>query len=88
MLVRGVVADARSPGKFAQRKLKALGFPKDFQGGPDDRSAQVAMVVGALVGLGPRHRWQTIESAPYLTRHVGDVNILHISHSPIADAAM
>jgi hypothetical protein len=50
------VADARSPGKFAQRKLEALGFAEDFQGGFDDGSAQVAMVVGALVALGPRHR--------------------------------
>jgi hypothetical protein len=52
MLVRGVVADARSPGKFAQRKLKALGFTQDFQRGLDDRMAQVAVVVWTYVGLG------------------------------------
>ena len=50
------MADARSPGEFAQRKLKALGFTQDFQSGLDDRTAQIAVVVGALVGLGLRHR--------------------------------
>jgi hypothetical protein len=43
------VADARSTGEFAQGKLKALSFTQDFQSGRDDRTAQIAVVVGALV---------------------------------------
>jgi hypothetical protein len=56
VLVRGVVTDASAAGELTQRKLKALGFTQDFQRGLDDYAAQVAVVVGALVGLGPRHR--------------------------------
>jgi len=45
------VADAGTPGEFAQRKLNALGLIQDFQCGLDDRTAQVAVVIGTLVGL-------------------------------------
>jgi hypothetical protein len=50
------VTDAGAAGELTQRKLKTLGFTQDFQRGLDDYAAQVAVVVGALLGLGPRHR--------------------------------
>jgi hypothetical protein len=53
---RGVVTDAGAAGEFTQRKLKTPGFKQDFQRGLDDYAAQVAVVVGALMGLGLRHR--------------------------------
>ena len=49
------MTDAGATGEFTKRKLKTLGFTQDFQRGLDDYAAQVAVVVGALVGLGPRH---------------------------------
>ena len=42
------MADASSPGKFPERKLKALGFTQDFQRSLDDRAAQVAVMIGML----------------------------------------
>jgi hypothetical protein len=43
------VTNARAARKLAQRELKALSLLQDFQSGLDDRTAQVAVVIGTLV---------------------------------------
>jgi hypothetical protein len=43
------VTNARAASKFEQRELKALSLLQDFQSGLDDRTAQVAVVIGTLV---------------------------------------
>ena len=74
------MTDAGAPGEFAQRKVEALRLAQDFQCRLDDRTAQVAVVVGTFVVLGLGHRSRIAVVSGNLDPKVGDVNILHASH--------
>ena len=54
VLVRSIVTDAGAPREFTQRKLDALRFPENFERGPDDSAAQIAVVVRTVLNFDGR----------------------------------